>query len=101
MVRRFLLWVLTAAVLAGCSSAPPVPQEPGVEVTVGEVAVEKTPELVIDAGVVENAVRVKKIRAPFANCGLAKCPEGVSHFLPCHGNQAFVAGRLCWGGADG
>ena len=67
MVRRFLLWALTAAVLAGCSSAPPVPQEPGVEVTTGEVAVEKTPELVIDAGVVENAVRVKKIRAPFAD----------------------------------
>lgn len=67
MVRRFFLWALTAAVLAGCSSAPPVLQEPELEVTAGEVAVEKTPELVIDTGVVENAVRVKKIRAPFAD----------------------------------
>lgn len=41
MVRRFFLWALTAAVLAGCSSAPPVPQEPELEVTAGEVAVEK------------------------------------------------------------
>ena len=66
MVRRFFLWALTAAVLAGCSSAPLVPQEPELEVTAGEVAVEKTPELVIDTGVVENAVRVKKIRAPLS-----------------------------------
>ena len=67
MVRRFLLWVLSAAVLVGCSSAPPAPEEPDVEVLSGEVAVEKTPELVIDSGVVENAVRVRKVRTPFAD----------------------------------
>lgn len=68
--RQLSLVIFGAATLAGCSSTPQAPEEAGLDVTPAEGEVtteaEKTPELVIDAGVVENAVTVKRASTAFA-----------------------------------
>ena len=68
--RELSLTLLAAALLAGCSSAPKAPEEAaGVTPDEGEVQMEKaaeTPELVIDSGVVESAVTVKRAATSFA-----------------------------------